>query len=152
MDLHIDDFCKRLELNGHADEVNHRWCNNQSQMGSTSFPKVNHGFRLEGNKFYAKKIYHMAVIFYNKALCCAGPEEIGILYGNRSAVAFETGRYPQCLINIQFARQHNLPIQISSRLNEREKKCLELMSKKKTSISNPENLMNLSYGPNIVPK
>lgn len=89
-------------------------------------------FRKEGNQFFSlnSKDYFKALELYNKSICFAeeDSENLSIGYANRSAILFEWKRYRECLENIQLARDANYPERLRHKLDEREKKCLDLLS------------------------
>ncbi|CAO1420406.1 unnamed protein product [Diamesa tonsa] len=93
-------------------------------------PSVANEFKLKGNQCFAEGDFWNALIFYNKALCRAvpGSEAIGIIYACRSVLCFEMGFFPNCLNNMQLARENNIPDNILLELLTYEEKCLELMS------------------------
>jgi hypothetical protein len=66
-------------------------------------------------------------------------------YANRSAAFIELKLHQQCLNNIQLARKHNYPAEKTKTLDDREKRCLELMMQE-TSIC--DNSLQLSYDAN----
>lgn len=109
-------------------------------------------FKKNGNKCFVERDYHNALINYNKALCWAEnrSEVAGLLYGNRSAVALEMKSYPECLKNIQLAREHNLPQQSLSRLIKREEMCKEMMSTTVSLEDEHDGLVNLMFGSNPI--
>jgi SET and MYND domain-containing protein 4 len=103
-------------------------------------------FREIGNKYYAAKKFYNAVLNYNKAICYAeeGSLEIGLSYGNRSAVYFEIGEYDLCLANIKLALVQAYPQEHIEKIRDREQKC-------KSKMNNPETKVNfcvLSREPN----
>ena len=107
-------------------------------------------FKSIGNMYYAGREYRKALICYNKALCHAvkGSEDVGVLFSNRSAVAFEMKLYPECMKNIQLARENNYPKDNLLKLKKREEKCMEMISSMKTlpNGNDSENLIDLLYG------
>jgi len=86
-------------------------------------------YRQQGNKLYAKAKYIEALEKYNKSLCYAEKiesKEAAHAFANRSAVYLTMELPDQCLENIKLARDAGYPIQKMEKLNEREKKCLEM--------------------------
>lgn len=84
--------------------------------------------RLEGNKYYRKKLYFDALLCYNESLCFAETNSnyIATIYGNRSAVYYMTKYYEFCLDNIQLARDNGF--EDYERMRQREEKCWKEMS------------------------
>jgi SET domain/MYND finger len=104
-------------------------------------------FRNEGNQLYKKRNFIEALLKYNMSLCHADIDSnLAFAFSNRSAVYFELKLYQQCLNNIQLARKHNYPaVKI---LEDREKRCLELMMEETKICDNPFDFFKLSYAAN----
>ncbi|CAO1442622.1 unnamed protein product [Diamesa hyperborea] len=102
---------------------------------SAKQPSLAIEFKLKGTQYFAEGDYWKALLFFNKALCNAatGSAAIGIIYACRSAVYIEMDLFPECLQNIQLARENNIPDHQLLELKTREEKCLELMSNMTTS-------------------
>ncbi|KAL7037596.1 hypothetical protein ACKWTF_009295 [Chironomus riparius] len=104
--------------------------------------------RVSGNSHYAQKDWMKALICYNKAITFANSKNVICLaYANRSAVFLELKRYEDCLKNIEWARQNKYPKDKMSKLDEREKKCKELMTKN-VKPEDPSKFFKLSYPAN----
>lgn len=86
-------------------------------------------YRKTGEKSFAESDFKMALEDYNIGLCYAptGSKNIPLLYGNRSAVYYEMGKYALALENIKLARDSGFPIVKMAELDDREEKCKELM-------------------------
>ncbi|XP_053679046.1 uncharacterized protein LOC128729583 [Anopheles nili] len=87
--------------------------------------------REEGNAAYKKSPQQpeKAMELYNQSICWSeeGSEELGLSYANRSAVYFSQKLYHDCLENIELARHHNYPEEMSQKLTDREDRCRKLM-------------------------
>ncbi len=108
-------------------------------------------YRNMGNKQFERQTnvgYLAALKYYNKSICYAEneSEELGIGFGNRSAVFFELGLYDDCLDNIKLAKQCG-PARIIDKLIYREKLCLDREVSAKNS-SSPIVTPELSYPAN----
>lgn len=110
--------------------------------------------RDEGNKFFAKKDYLYALIFYNKSICFAlpGSEALGLAYANRSAVYLEMKWYEKCIDNIKWAQENAYPADKLTKLIEREKACNDSMDNATTAEpdieDDPLSFFKLSYPAN----
>ena len=145
MEQYEKDLNKRLKSHGHGRlaEVKINVLENPKNK------KLSITLKLEGNKYFVERDYTIALVYYNKALCCAvkGSEDVGVMYANRSAVALEMKSYDECLKNIELAREHNYPKQSLLKLKEREERCKKIISSKKTSEKGNEKLIEMLYGP-----
>jgi SET and MYND domain-containing protein 4 len=110
--------------------------------------KIADEWRKEGNLLYQRSEFRDAIIAYNKSLCHSEPgsKQLSLAYGNRSATYLEIGLHQECLENIQLARENNHPD--AQKLKDREAKCLEAQTRKKSLKHDPEELIKLSYEPN----
>lgn len=86
-------------------------------------------WRNDGNESFNKGDFLEALVAYNKSLCHAPPgsQQLGLAYGNRSAVYLKAKMFRKSLQNVQLAREHGYPTDKLAKLNEREQKCLKLM-------------------------
>jgi SET and MYND domain-containing protein 4 len=106
-------------------------------------------FRQEGNKLYKNGKFFEALLKYNASLCYAEDySNLALAYANRSAVYFELKLYQPCLNNIQLARKHKYPADKMKVLDDREKRCLELMMEKTKICDDPFDYFKLSYKAN----
>ncbi|XP_070496115.1 N-lysine methyltransferase SMYD2-like [Chironomus tepperi] len=104
--------------------------------------------RESGNSYYAQKEWFDALICYNKSITFSNSKKVICLaYANRSAVFFELKRYEDCMKNIQWARENRYPANKMLKLNEREKKCIDLMTKS-VKPEDPWSFFKLSYPAN----
>lgn len=101
----------------------------------------------EGNLLYRDRKFHEALIKYNKSLCHSekNSENLGFVYGNRSAVCLELKKYQKCLKNIQLAIGY-YPKENMDVLWNREKKCRELRAK--NNKNDTKIFFKLSHKPN----
>ncbi|XP_070496813.1 SET and MYND domain-containing protein 4-like [Chironomus tepperi] len=92
--------------------------------------------RQEGNDFYKKREFFLALLKYNQSLCYAESESenLGLAYANRSAVYFEMKLHDQCLKNIDLAEKNSYPKLNFEILNQRRAKCTELTTKKSQNV------------------
>lgn len=110
--------------------------------------------REEGNKCYHKCEFYEALCLYNESLMHANrnnsKELMSLAFANRSAVYFTMKQYALCLDNIKLAKDHGYPADKLPTLNEREKKCKEIMKnqKAKAPADDPWNFFKLSYPAN----
>ncbi|KAG5671091.1 hypothetical protein PVAND_001305 [Polypedilum vanderplanki] len=87
-------------------------------------------YRTMGNTHFKKCEFFEALECYNKSLCCSRKNSIdmGLAYGNRSAVYKELKLYHIAIENINKAKNSNYPKEKLSKLEERAKasiKCIE---------------------------
>lgn len=92
--------------------------------------------RNDGNKFFKDKEYVSALKCYNRSISLAtiNSEHLPIGYANRSAVYLNSGFYKFCMENIELAQVNNYPEKLKSKLEQRKKDCLELISKHEDSL------------------
>lgn len=104
--------------------------------------------RDKGNEFFRKKIWRIAMEFYNASLRYAsnGSENISLAYANRSATFFHMKLYDQCLIDIGLAKKANYPQRLMHKLNEREAACMQQMKEKSTKVQTAGAEPALSFG------
>lgn len=93
-------------------------------------PKNNHGSKLcreVGNQIFAENKWIDAMELYNRAICAAknvSSELVGIAYFNRSACFFELQMYEKCLVDINLAKEANLPQRLMCTIDKRRDDCL----------------------------
>lgn len=107
--------------------------------------------RKNGNSFFERREYFEALLCYNEALCYAETDEVmAEAYGNRSAVYYSVNNVEKCLENIDLARNHRYSAEKMEKLNERERRCRNLLyHQQETSFeNNVKNFFKLSYPPN----
>lgn len=85
----------------------------------------------DGNQKFSAKLWFNAMKCYNEALCYAqnGSELVGMAYGNRSSCFLALKMFKKCLIDIELAKQNNLPQGKFADLEKVKAKCLDLMNK-----------------------
>ncbi|EAT45288.1 AAEL003447-PA [Aedes aegypti] len=73
---------------------------------------------------------------YNEGICWAveGSEEAAMGYGNRSAVYLKMGKYARCLANVELAKASGYPDAKMEKLEERKRKCLEVLEGKTDEV------------------
>lgn len=104
--------------------------------------------RDKGNEYYLNKRFIEALLKYNESLLFAvpGSENISLAYGNRSACYFNLAEYQHCLNNIKLAIDNDYPASRMSSLDQRDKKCRELMEKSEKDMSDdPMHFFKLTY-------
>jgi SET and MYND domain-containing protein 4 len=103
-------------------------------------------FRKIGNDLFADGRFCEALLAYNHSLLFAKPGsiELALSYGNRSAVYCEIKEYQLSLENIELARAHGYPQEKSENLQDREKRCLEMI-KLKVSARSHEIELKMSF-------
>lgn len=107
-------------------------------------------YRAEGNTYYSKKRHFEAIVLFNKAIAHAKSEKcLALSYGNRSAAFFEAKKYQECIESIKLARENDYPAEKIEKLDEREKKCIQMLatqaSIKKDPADDPWEFFKLSY-------
>lgn len=82
-------------------------------------------YRKKGNEEYVQKNYVRALCLFNQSMCYApnGSQQLCKAYANRSATYLVLEMYDNCLQNIQMARDTGYPVNLISKLDERELKC-----------------------------
>jgi len=104
-------------------------------------------WRKQANELYNKTNYVQALELYNKALCYAEnikSKEAGICFANRSAVFCNLSLPEAAIENIQLARNAGYPAELMDKLNDREKKCLEMMNRPR-KVNPAKDFFKLSY-------
>lgn len=96
------------------------------------YPKSNvaaERHRIFANMCFQKKNFKYALDHYNSSLSYAlpGSSDIPLVYGNRSAVYCEMGKYALAIENIKLARENGFPADKMAKLNDREEKCKQWM-------------------------
>lgn len=91
--------------------------------------KVSTERRMKGNEIFATKDYFRAMNLYTVSLRYAevGTENVALAYSNRSACFFNMKRYKEALVDIELAKQANLPDHLVPTLKQRRQNCLKLM-------------------------
>ncbi|KAG5681487.1 hypothetical protein PVAND_010917 [Polypedilum vanderplanki] len=107
-------------------------------------------FREDGNINYRKKKIFDAIYNYNRAIVFAKTkEDLALAYGNRSAACLEAGKYKECLINIELAKQTGFPKNKMQQLNDRKEKCKKMIEEQKKDPKNDIwSYIKLSYPAN----
>ncbi|XP_055306389.1 SET and MYND domain-containing protein 4-like [Sitodiplosis mosellana] len=87
-------------------------------------------WRLKGNELFRQENWPEATICYNKSLCYAevGSENVALAYSNRSACLFHGQILNEVLVDIELARNANLPDRLTKKLEDRKNECLKQMS------------------------
>lgn len=113
-------------------------------MSTTKFNEKSENLRVEGNKFYANKMFYEALQKYNESLCFATSESknVGLSYANRSAVYLELNLSDKCLANIELARKNHYPEEKLDVLKKREEKCRQIVKMQPTQTN---DFLKLSY-------
>lgn len=85
--------------------------------------------RMEGNLLYAKNDFEGALIKYNLSICLADDmEHLSLSYSNRAQCFLKMNRLELCLVDNNSAREAGYPANKISKLETRERECLEKMS------------------------
>jgi tetratricopeptide (TPR) repeat protein len=103
--------------------------------------------RNAANSLYQKGEFANALAGYNMALCFAASDEsMSYGYANRSAAYFELKMFDKCLENIRLARETGYPAKLLFKLEQREMKCHEAISKRSAAAGEVQKYQpNLSY-------
>jgi tetratricopeptide (TPR) repeat protein len=100
--------------------------NPKSSDGSTSS-------RVEGNKFFQKKLLRKALEEYTQSIMLAPVSDektTALAYANRSAVLFHLRKYELCLRDIKTSVEHRYPDESLYKLLDRKGRCLTLLGEK----------------------
>lgn len=106
--------------------------------------KLSTEFRNEGNKLYVKSHNdetHMQILsLYSKSIAFAleNSEELGLAYGNRSALLLHMQKYKECITDIDMALRLGISNKLKSKLLSRKNDCLEII--RKTSLNLEQNI------------
>lgn len=102
--------------------------------------------RMSGNVKFRQGLWLEAIKFYNHSLCFAetGTENVALAYAIRSESFFHLKMFAESIIDIELAKNANIPIRFLEKLEERKEKCKHFMSLDEKS---PENIVKLSYEP-----
>lgn len=85
----------------------------------------------EGVKYFNENDYFDALLSFNKCLCFAILDQLkSLAFANRGLVYYKLELYDLCLENIKLARDHQYPIDKMVKLDDRERKCIELLESK----------------------
>lgn len=109
--------------------------------------------RDEGNDEYKDGKYFEALLFYNQSLQLAtvieSDSQLSLAYANRSAVYSKLNESKLCLENIQLAKKHGYPADKVAKLNEREKKCSEILKQERLNDCEDDawRFFQLAYPP-----
>ncbi|XP_055304027.1 uncharacterized protein LOC129569319 [Sitodiplosis mosellana] len=87
-------------------------------------------WRSKGNELFGQGNWIEATNCYNKSLCYAevGSENVALAYSNRSACLFHALILDEVLVDIELAKNANLPDRLIPKLEQRKKDTLNLMS------------------------
>uniref|UniRef100_A0A8D8CEQ7 SET and MYND domain-containing protein 4 n=1 Tax=Culex pipiens TaxID=7175 RepID=A0A8D8CEQ7_CULPI len=107
-------------------------------------------FRKRGNQFYLERDFDQALVFYNQSISHAevGSEQLGIGYGNRSAVLFEQRDYELALYSIDLAKKHNYPERLMPKLLAREVNCKQRIAEGYSKGTVPKQRMGINVDTN----
>jgi tetratricopeptide (TPR) repeat protein len=108
------------------------------------------GYRCAGNKFYTEMKIYDAIFAYNQAIAFAetGSMDLALAYGNRSAAYYVAGKYAECLKSIKLAREIDYPADKVEKLDERQRKCEQLLQIKEDPENDLWHFIKLSYPAN----
>lgn len=78
--------------------------------------------RMSGNKYFAKGEWAEAMENYSESLCFAPPgsPNISLAYANRATCFLQLKMYPECLVDIELAKQAGYPSHLMAKLDKRE--------------------------------
>ncbi|KAG4065346.1 hypothetical protein HA402_012291 [Bradysia odoriphaga] len=87
-------------------------------------------FRVDGNKLFSERKYHLALEKYNRSACYAenGSDELVLAYSNRSCCYLKLKLYQQCLNDIKMIKESNYPSGVQDKLDSRQAKCLQFLT------------------------
>ena len=94
--------------------------------------EVSQALRLRGNEKFKTRNFEDALESYNISVMFAKTTgaELGLAYGNRSAVLVEMRDYEGALEDIELAINHNYPRALADKLLQRRSKCNDLILKR----------------------
>lgn len=95
-----------------------------------------------GNAEFAAKNWTGAMEYYNQSLRFAegGSENVALAYSNRSACFFKLNMFDESLADIELAKKEKLPKRLLPKLEQRQKKCFELLEMAKREPEYPPEL------------
>ena len=91
--------------------------------------------RENGNLAFKERDFESALKHYSESICWAPTSKeddsdcISLGHANRSAALFHLKRYPECIIDIDYALEHNYPKNMRYKLYERKGRCYANMDK-----------------------
>lgn len=119
------------------------WNKSYKTLESLAAPKNNcksREIRKHGNEAFLMKDWYRAMNLYTQSLCFAeiGTENVALAYANRSACFIHVNGYDEALIDIELARNTNLPAHLIPKLQQREQKCLEFLGMYELQSNSPK--------------
>ncbi|KAL9702863.1 hypothetical protein quinque_006381 [Culex quinquefasciatus] len=109
--------------------------------------------RTTANRLYRERQFDDALICYNESICYAEPgsDQLGMAYGNRSAVYYEQGEFELALYNIDLAKRNNYPERLLRKLLARELNCKQQIAAghSKGTVPCPRMDINVDTNPRI---
>ncbi|KAJ6638342.1 SET and MYND domain-containing protein 4 [Pseudolycoriella hygida] len=81
-------------------------------------------YRQSGNELFDKGGYNEAIEMYNKSLCFARNDQLGLVYADRAFCFLNLGMHHECLADIELAKRANYPVSQMSNLEQRKSFCL----------------------------
>lgn len=105
--------------------------------------------REHGNKQFALKKWSKSMVLYNESLRYAelGSENVALAYSNRSACFFKMKMYDKTIVDVELAKNSNVPPRVIPKLEAREKECQKLRIAQ-NERSGSERSFELSYEAN----
>lgn len=102
--------------------------------------------RSDGNEKFRLEKWEDAMECYNQSLCFAeiGSENVGLAFANRSACFFRMQMYDKVLVDIELAKQSQVPDRLLPKLAVRQRDSQDLIKSKLPAKRIPK----LSYAPN----
>lgn len=126
-DFHADiKYYVATDLDEYSDTTSNTWlhCSDSKRSGTAK------AHREEGKQLFAEGKYFDAMKEFNNALKLAEneSEELGLSYANRSSCFFYLNMLEECMIDIELATHSNYPEHLLYKLEDRVKKCTQLVS------------------------
>lgn len=83
--------------------------------------------RIEGNKYFNKSNWKIAMETYSESLCYAENDSINfsLAYANRASCFLKMKLYNECLIDIELAKEAGYPSNLMPKLVRRKEQCLK---------------------------
>lgn len=103
--------------------------------------------RMNGNVKFRQGHWLEAMKLYNQSLCFAetGSENVALAYANRSHCFYQLKMYAESIVDIELAKNANVPVRLIRKLEERKEKSIDNLNLVENSS---KNIVKLSYESN----
>ncbi|XP_037041238.1 SET and MYND domain-containing protein 4-like [Bradysia coprophila] len=106
-------------------------------------------YRVDGNKLFADRKYHLALEKYNRSACYAenGSDELVLAFSNRSICYLKLKLFRECLNDIEMIKRSDYPSRLQAKLDSRQAECVQFLSNNSVdSVRIDVQNVELSYG------